>query len=224
MGCASTCITTGPVFWARLPRSVCWLSASSSAKWAASWGEDNSVSKHHKPELRLSSGRYLHRYLSELCCVDGPVGAGHTTFPVVSILLSVKGNMSAIVAVFLSDGLLSVCHVFFLRELNCYPTCTTKRRIIAATRITQSCCRCWRPAVNPTHGQSLLKNVPKRKQSGYFPGLPRAECVCFSFFHAGLCLTGCIVVCFVMFMESSWFRLMRSISDVEVRQVPLLVI
>uniref|UniRef100_A0A7N8X624 Gamma-tubulin complex component 6 n=1 Tax=Mastacembelus armatus TaxID=205130 RepID=A0A7N8X624_9TELE len=28
------------------------------------------------------------RYLSELCCVDGPLGAGQTTFPVVSVLLS----------------------------------------------------------------------------------------------------------------------------------------
>uniref|UniRef100_A0A8P4KQ09 Gamma-tubulin complex component 6 n=1 Tax=Dicentrarchus labrax TaxID=13489 RepID=A0A8P4KQ09_DICLA len=32
-------------------------------------------------------GRQL-RYLSELCCVDGPLGAGQTTFPVVSALLS----------------------------------------------------------------------------------------------------------------------------------------
>uniref|UniRef100_A0A672ZF40 Gamma-tubulin complex component 6 n=1 Tax=Sphaeramia orbicularis TaxID=375764 RepID=A0A672ZF40_9TELE len=28
------------------------------------------------------------RYLSELCCVDGPLGAGQATFPVVSVLLS----------------------------------------------------------------------------------------------------------------------------------------
>lgn len=25
------------------------------------------------------------RYLSELCCVDGPLGAGQATFPVVSV-------------------------------------------------------------------------------------------------------------------------------------------
>lgn len=30
------------------------------------------------------------RYLSELCCVDGPLGAGQAVFPVVSLLLSAK--------------------------------------------------------------------------------------------------------------------------------------
>uniref|UniRef100_A0A665X8I8 Gamma-tubulin complex component 6 n=1 Tax=Echeneis naucrates TaxID=173247 RepID=A0A665X8I8_ECHNA len=37
-------------------------------------------------------GRQL-RYLSELCCVDGPLGAGQATFPVVSDLLSSNCNM-----------------------------------------------------------------------------------------------------------------------------------
>lgn len=71
---------------------------------------------------------------------------------------------------------LSVSHVFLLREWNSCPTCTTKRRIIAATRITRSCCHCWRPAVSPTHGQSLLekkKNAPESKPYGYFAEFPR---------------------------------------------------
>ncbi|KAF3855086.1 hypothetical protein F7725_023141 [Dissostichus mawsoni] len=42
-------------------------------------------------------GRQL-RYLSELCCVDGPLGAGQATFPVVSALLSANCNMSSITA------------------------------------------------------------------------------------------------------------------------------
>lgn len=70
MGCASTCITTGPVFWAPPPRSVCWLSASSSAKWAASWGEDNSCSfvsqtSHPNPSL----GRVLNQTIFRLVAV-----------------------------------------------------------------------------------------------------------------------------------------------------------
>lgn len=40
------------------------------------------------------------RYLSELCCVDGPSGAGKATFPVVSALLSAKCNLSLIMTVF----------------------------------------------------------------------------------------------------------------------------
>lgn len=112
VGCASICITTWPVFWAPPPRSACWLSVSSSAKWAASWGEGNSCSfvaqtSHPNPSLDWVLTQtftawllcFYQRYLSELCCVDGPVGAGHTTFPVVSILLSVNGNTSATVAV-----------------------------------------------------------------------------------------------------------------------------
>lgn len=49
---------------------------------------------------QTSSNRSLsfdQRYLSELCRVDGPVGAGPTTFPVVSIRLLVNGNTAAIV-------------------------------------------------------------------------------------------------------------------------------
>lgn len=84
------------------------------------------------------------RYLSELCCVDGPLGAGQATFPVVSPLLSANYNMSSVTtAVFsLSDGMSAQCLVALLRVLNCCPTCTMKHRITAATRTTQSCCRC----------------------------------------------------------------------------------
>lgn len=96
------------------------------------------------------------RYLSELCCVDGPLGAGQATFPVVSALLSANCNMSSIMAVFsLSDGMSAQCHVALLRVLNCCPTCTMKHRITAATRTIRSCCRCWRAAVNLIHGQLL---------------------------------------------------------------------
>lgn len=86
------------------------------------------------------------RYLSELCCVDGPLGAGQAPFPVVRPLLSANCNMSAITAVFsLSAGMLaqSGCvYVALLRVLNCCPTCTTKHRITAAMKTIQSCCRC----------------------------------------------------------------------------------
>lgn len=53
------------------------------------------------------------RYLSELCCVDGPLGAGQATFPVVSDILSANCNMSSIMAVFsLSDWMSAQCHVY----------------------------------------------------------------------------------------------------------------
>lgn len=169
------------------------------------------------------------RYLSELCCLDGPLGAGQATFPVVSALLSANCNMSSITAVFsLSDGMSAQCRVALLRVLNCYPTCTMKHRITAAMRTTQSCCRCWRAAVNLTHGESACSSYWKKITSTkntfllqwfddeFFP----EDCVLLLLlcFILGLCLTGCIVAYFVMFMENSWSRSMRSTSASEVRQ------
>lgn len=181
--CGDICITTGPVFWALRPPSACWRSGSSSAKLAASWGEVNpplfcrslllishlrsldltrspAQSRRAGPWCRygqiktISAFLFNLRYLSELCCVDGPLGAGQATFPVVSALLSANCNMSSIIAVFsLSDEVSALCHAALLRVLNCCPTCTMRPRITAATRTTRCCCRCWRAAANPTHGQ-----------------------------------------------------------------------
>lgn len=179
MDSGSTCITTGPVSWAPPPRSVYWLLASSSGKWAASWGEVNSsffVPLLHtwtralidpEPSIikmvavcwlkipvrallcRWARGCKSHRLSrGELLCLWTPLRRP-SRLPFCQIFVSVQ------------------CRVLFLRVLNCCPTCTTKHRIIAATRITQSCCRCWRPAVNLTHGQSLLNNVPKRASQGW---------------------------------------------------------
>lgn len=188
--CGSTCITTGLVFSALHPPSACWQLASSSAKWAANWGEiksssflcwclvlishlwtSTSPSRQYRRgpteesalmQISLDQNKlsFNLRYLSELCCVDGPLGAGQAAFPVVSALLSASCNMSAITAVLsLSDGMFAQCRVALLRVLNCCPTCTMKHRITAATRTIQSCCRCWRAAVNLIHGQSLCSCI-----------------------------------------------------------------
>lgn len=112
--------------------------------------------KYHQIKKKNLSLSFHLRYLSELCCVDGPLGAGQATFPVVSAFLSANCNMSSITAVFsLSDGMSAQCHVALLRVLNCCPTCTMKHRITAATRTIRCCCRCWRAAANHIHGQSL---------------------------------------------------------------------
>lgn len=180
------------------------------------------------------------RYLSELCCVDGPLGAGQATFPVVSDILSANCNMSSIMAVFsLSDWMSAQCHVPLLRVLNCCPTCTMKHRITAATKTTRSCCRCWRAAVSLIHGQShyaphadsCLQNKETYNQRMWFYFIDIQYLLYWSLFrplsglsltvltvlHLGLYLTGCIAACFETFPGNSWSRSMRSISVSEVR-------
>lgn len=127
------------------------------------------------------------RYLSELCCVNGPLGAGQAAFPVVRPLLSTNCNMSAIMAVLsLSDGMLAqpgCVYVALLRVLNCCPTCTMKHRITAAMKTIRSCCRCWRAAVNLTHGRFLFMQTQPKDMTWLacrtccvgFPGAVRTE-------------------------------------------------